>query len=175
MRVDFARLEAMRRAWQTARATSTGLAHEIIRVEQERTRRYGNLRGLEMQAQAYGEVPRRPGEDEADFAERRNAAENARAERRRQVRTAFKDFPEQMGAALAEIDRVGPEDAGHAIAEAEQALARIDQEIAELRAEQGFWGNRSGALKQSIEAAELWLAQHPEALCEDVPDEEQAA
>lgn len=166
----------MRRAWQTARATSTGLSHELIRVEQERSRAYGNLRSLEAQAAAYpGEIPRRPGETEAEVNERRNARENALSEQRQRLRQALKDHPEQLAAALQDLEQGRGADLSEALAVAAIQLQRVDEEINALRAEQGRHGNRAGLLRQSIDQAETWLAQHPEALREDVVDEEAAA
>jgi chromosome segregation ATPase len=176
MRIDFERLERMRRGEKLARSTSLGLSYQIIEVERSRTRAVGRVDEVKMRAQALGGSPMmRPGETEADAADRRNAEANARAEQRARLRQTLRGHPEALGEALQQLETVNADDFAVALAEAEAELARVDTEINELRAEQGKHGNKAGSLKQSIEAAELWLAQHPEVLREDVPDEAEAA
>jgi hypothetical protein len=62
VKVDLQRLEALRKAWQTAPATSVGLSHQLVQMEMERNR-----------AAAFAESPRRAGESEAETNERRNS------------------------------------------------------------------------------------------------------
>ena len=169
MQIDLDRLEAMRKAWLTARATSNGLRQAMIEAEQHRNRTAAHLAAVRVQALAY-QSPRRPGEIESDTTERRNAEANARSERERQLRVAFKDHPAQLAQVLGEMNLADGEDVARVIAEGEAALARIDAEVDELRQQQGRWGSRTGLLRQTIEAAEAWLALHPEALQQVVED-----
>jgi chromosome segregation ATPase len=171
MRIDFERLERMRRGEKLARSTSLGLSYQIIEVERSRTRAVGRVDEVKMRAQALGGSPMmRPGETEADAADRRNAEANARAEQRARLRQTLRGHPEALGEALQQLETVNADDFAVALAEAEDQLRRVDEEIATLRAEQGKWGSRTGALRASIDLAERWLATHPEALEEIVED-----
>ena len=128
MRIDFERLERMRRAEKLARSTSLGLSYQIIEVERSRTRAVGRVDEVKMRAQALGGSPMmRPGETEADATDQRNAEANARAEQRARLRQTLRGHPEALGEALQQLETVNADDFAVALAEAEAELARVDK------------------------------------------------
>jgi hypothetical protein len=175
MRVDLERLEAMRQAERLARSTSLGLSYQVIEVERSRTRALGRVTEVRMRGRGrFSSDGQRQGETEADAVDRRNAEANARAEQRSRLRETLRGHPEALAEALQQLEIVGTDHFDQALAEAEDQLRRVDEEIAALRGEQGRHGSRAGSLRQSIDQAEMWLAQHPEAQ-QDPLDEAQAA
>jgi hypothetical protein len=133
---------------------------EIIGAEQAVNRAAGRVREVEMWMQVYPETERpAPGEDLDDFRLRQGEADQRRAEGERQMRATLRAAGQASAVAAyaAHIDRPTDADFQTALIDARRDLGRAEDNVRQLRQEQGIMGSRSGSLRQTLQQSATWL------------------
>jgi hypothetical protein len=147
-------------AWRRAAATSRGLMAEIVTAEQQVTHANARLGAVKMQVEIYQHGGRPdPGEHPEDYERRRSEAYQRRAEGEAQLRRNLRAAGAPIDPAhfAGAVGQVTTADFAAALGDAQRDLDRAEDNVRQLREEQGAAGSRAGSLRQTLQQSAVWL------------------